>query len=217
MQFYVDSANVEEIRTAHGWGMVSGVTTNPSLVAKEKGETFHARIKEICDIVQGPVSAEVTATTKDAMIKEGKTLAAIDPHVVVKLPLTKDGLSACRYLTDEHGIHVNVTLIFNSNQALLAARAGATYVSPFIGRLDDIGEDGIGALRDVVQVLEVAELDAQVIAASIRHPQHVKEAALTGAHIGTMPFKVIEQLFAHPLTDKGLEKFLSDWSKMQGA
>ena len=215
MHFYVDSANVEEIRTAHSWGVVSGVTTNPSLVAKEKGEDFHARIKEICQIVQGPVSAEVLSIERDAMIDEGRTLAAIDGHVVVKLPMTHDGVAACHALSED-GIRVNVTLVFTPNQALLAARAGASYVSPFIGRLDDIGEDGIQVVRNVVEVLEVAGLDTQVIAASIRHPQHVTAAAMAGSHIGTMPFKVLEQLFHHPLTDQGLAKFLADWNKAKG-
>ncbi|MGG1698499.1 fructose-6-phosphate aldolase [Bacillus zhangzhouensis] len=212
MLFFVDTANIADIKEAHELGILAGVTTNPSLVAKEKDVSFHDRLREITDVVSGSVSAEVISLKADEMIEEGKELAAIAPNITVKVPMTTDGLKAVKALTDL-GIKTNVTLIFNSNQALLAARAGATYVSPFLGRLDDIGHNGLDLISEVRTIFDVHGLDTQIIAASIRHPQHVTEAAIRGAHIGTMPLKVIKQLTKHPLTDAGIEQFLADWNK----
>ncbi|AOZ89005.1 fructose-6-phosphate aldolase [Bacillus xiamenensis] len=212
MLFFVDTANIADIKEAHELGILAGVTTNPSLVAKEKDVSFHDRLREITDVVSGSVSAEVISLKAEEMIEEGKELAAIAPNITVKIPMTTDGLKAVKALTDL-GIKTNVTLIFNSNQALLAARAGATYVSPFLGRLDDIGHNGLDLISEVKTIFDVHGLDTQIIAASIRHPQHVTEAALRGAHIGTMPLKVIKQLTKHPLTDAGIEQFLADWNK----
>ncbi|MGG1242358.1 Transaldolase [Bacillus subtilis] len=212
MLFFVDTANIDEIREANELGILAGVTTNPSLVAKEANVSFHDRLREITDVVKGSVSAEVISLKAEEMIEEGKELAKIASNITVKIPMTSDGLKAVRALTDL-GIKTNVTLIFNANQALLAARAGATYVSPFLGRLDDIGHNGLDLISDVKQIFDIHGLDTQIIAASIRHPQHVTEAALRGAHIGTMPLKVIHALTKHPLTDKGIEQFLADWNK----
>ncbi|QHQ80386.1 fructose-6-phosphate aldolase [Bacillus subtilis] len=212
MLFFVDTANIDEIREANELGILAGVTTNPSLVAKEANVSFHDRLREITDVVKGSVSAEVISLKAEEMIEEGKELANIAPNITVKIPMTSDGLKAVRALTDL-GIKTNVTLIFNANQALLAARAGATYVSPFLGRLDDIGHNGLDLISEVKQIFDIHGLDTQIIAASIRHPQHVTEAALRGAHIGTMPLKVIHALTKHPLTDKGIEQFLADWNK----
>ncbi|MBR3207379.1 MAG: fructose-6-phosphate aldolase [Bacillus sp. (in: Bacteria)] len=212
MLFFVDTANIEDIKEAHELGILAGVTTNPSLVAKEKDVSFHDRLREITDVVSGSVSAEVISLKAEEMIEEGKELAAIAPNITVKIPMTTDGLRAVKALTDL-GIKTNVTLIFSANQALLAARAGATYVSPFLGRLDDIGQNGLDLISEVKTIFDVHGLDTQIIAASIRHPQHVTEAALRGAHIGTMPLKVIKQLTKHPLTDAGIEQFLADWNK----
>ncbi|AMA54223.1 MULTISPECIES: fructose-6-phosphate aldolase [Bacillus] len=212
MLFFVDTANIDEIREANELGILAGVTTNPSLVAKEANVSFHDRLREITDVVKGSVSAEVISLKAEEMIEEGKELAKIAPNITVKIPMTSDGLKAVRALTDL-GIKTNVTLIFNANQALLAARAGATYVSPFLGRLDDIGHNGLDLISDVKQIFDIHGLETQIIAASIRHPQHVTEAALRGAHIGTMPLKVIHALTKHPLTDKGIEQFLADWNK----
>ncbi|MCC9088226.1 MULTISPECIES: fructose-6-phosphate aldolase [Bacillus] len=212
MLFFVDTANIADIKEAHELGILAGVTTNPSLVAKEKDVSFHDRLREITDVVSGSVSAEVISLKAEEMIEEGKELAAIAPNITVKVPMTTDGLKAVKALTDL-GIKTNVTLIFNSNQALLAARAGATYVSPFLGRLDDIGHNGLDLISEVKTIFDVHGLDTQIIAASIRHPQHVTEAAIRGAHIGTMPLKVIKQLTKHPLTDAGIEQFLADWNK----
>ncbi|MHC1993039.1 fructose-6-phosphate aldolase [Bacillus safensis] len=213
MLFFVDTANIEDIKEAHELGILAGVTTNPSLVAKEKNVSFHDRLREITDVVSGSVSAEVISLKAEEMIEEGKELAAIAPNITVKIPMTTDGLKAVKALTDL-GIKTNVTLIFSANQALLAARAGATYVSPFLGRLDDIGQNGLDLIiSEVKTIFDVHGLDTQIIAASIRHPQHVTEAALRGAHIGTMPLKVIKQLTKHPLTDAGIEQFLADWNK----
>jgi len=212
MLFFVDTANIEDIKEAHELGILAGVTTNPSLVAKEKDVSFHDRLREITDVVSGSVSAEVISLKAEEMIEEGKELAAIAPNITVKIPMTTDGLKAVKALT-ELGIKTNVTLIFSANQALLAARAGATYVSPFLGRLDDIGQNGLDLISEVKTIFDVHGLDTQIIAASIRHPQHVTEAALRGAHIGTMPLKVIKQLTKHPLTDAGIEQFLADWNK----
>lgn len=212
MLFFVDTANIDEIREANELGILAGVTTNPSLVAKEANVSFHDRLREITDVVKGSVSAEVISLKAEEMIEEGKELAKIAPNITVKIPMTPDGLKAVRALTDL-GIKTNVTLIFNANQALLAARAGATYVSPFLGRLDDIGHNGLDLISDIRRFFDIHGLDTQIIAASIRHPQHVTEAALRGAHIGTMPLKVIHALTKHPLTDKGIEQFLADWNK----
>lgn len=197
MLFFVDTANIDEIREANELGILAGVTTNPSLVAKEANVSFHDRLREITDVVKGSVSAEVISLKAEEMIEEGKELAKIAPNITVKIPMTSDGLKAVRALTDL-GIKTNVTLIFNANQALLAARAGATYVSPFLGRLDDIGHNGLDLISDVKQIFDIHGLETQIIAASIRHPQHVTEAALRGAHIGTMPLKVIHALTKHP-------------------
>ncbi|PLR67842.1 MULTISPECIES: fructose-6-phosphate aldolase [Bacillaceae] len=210
MLFFIDTANVEEIKEAQSLGILSGVTTNPSLVAKEN-VSFHDRLKEITDIVSGSVSAEVISLKAEEMIEEGKELAEIASNITVKVPMTPDGLKAVKALTDL-GIKTNVTLIFNANQALLAARAGATYVSPFVGRLDDIGQNGMELISTISEMFDIHGIESQIIAASIRHPMHVTEAALHGAHIATIPFNVINQLCKHPLTDKGIEKFLADWN-----
>lgn len=215
MRLFIDSANLDEIREAASWGIISGVTTNPTLVAKE-GADFHQRVRDICQVVQAPVSAEVTATEAPAMVEQGKRLADLDENVVVKVPVTPEGLAACAALT-ALGIDVNVTLIFTANQALMSSLAGARYVSPFVGRLDDVGQDGIllvQTIRDVFDYSFSAEQRrAEIIAASIRHPVHVERAALAGSDIATCPFGVLKQLFRHPLTDQGLEKFLADWNK----
>lgn len=210
MRFFIDTANIDEIKQAEALGILSGVTTNPSLVAKE-GVSFHDRLREITSIVtEGSVSAEVIALDAPGMIEEGKELSAIAPNITVKVPMTLEGLKAVKAFT-ELKIKTNVTLIFNANQALLAARAGATYVSPFIGRLDDIGHDGIALIHQIAEIFDIHGIETQIIAASIRHPQHVIEAASHGADIATIPLKVIEQLVSHPLTDKGIETFLKDW------
>jgi len=211
MKFFLDTANLEEIKQGVKWGLVDGVTTNPSLVAKE-GVDFHTRIKEICAMVNGSVSAEVTATDFDGMMKEGRVLAKLHDNVTVKVPLIPDGIQACRALSSE-GIKVNVTLCFSPTQALLAAKSGATFISPFVGRLDDVSQDGMELVRQIVQIYKNYGFSTQVLAASLRHPQHIVESALAGAHVGTMPFGVLKQLFNHPLTDIGLKKFLADWEK----
>lgn len=214
MKFFIDTANFEEIKEAYAWGILSGVTTNPSLVAKEPGVNFHDRLKEIAELVDGSVSGEVISLDAEGMIKEGEELAAIHPNITVKLPMTPDGLKACKHFS-EKGIKTNVTLIFSANQALMAARAGATYVSPFLGRLDDIGHNGVELISTIADIFTIHDIKTEIIAASIRHPQHITDAALAGAHISTTPFKVLQQLFHHPLTDKGIEGFLADWSKRQ--
>ena len=216
MRFFIDTANVEDIRKANDMGIICGVTTNPSLIAKE-GRDFNQVIKEIASIVDGPISGEVKATTTDAegMIKEGREIAAIHPNMIVKIPMTTEGLKAVKVLTAE-GIKTNVTLIFSANQALLAARAGATYVSPFLGRLDDISVCGTDLIRDIVEMFEVAGIDTEIIAASVRHPMHVTECALAGADIATVPYKVLEQMTHHPLTDQGIEKFQKDYLAVFG-
>ncbi|MGZ4105916.1 MAG: fructose-6-phosphate aldolase [Tumebacillaceae bacterium] len=212
MKFFLDTANVNEIKQAAELGVIAGVTTNPSLVAKEGGD-FKAMIKEITTIVDGPISAEVISLDAKGMVEEGLELAKIHENVVIKLPMTLEGLKACHQFSQK-GIKTNVTLIFSANQALMAARAGATFVSPFLGRLDDISTDGMGLIEDIVQIFDVHGIETEIIAASIRHPIHVTQAALAGSHIGTMPMKVLESLVKHPLTDQGIEKFLADWSKM---
>ncbi len=212
MKFFVDTADIHDIRDLAATGLVDGVTTNPSLVAKT-GRNLIEVVREICMTVEGPVSAEVTATATQDMIAEARELAKIAHNVAIKVPLTWDGLKACRALTDE-GIMVNVTLCFSANQALLAAKAGATFVSPFIGRLDDVGEDGMALIRDIRAIYSnYAALRTQVLAASIRHPLHVTHAALAGADVATVPPGVLRLLVMHPLTDKGLAKFLADWAK----
>ena len=211
MKFFIDTANIEEIREAYALGILAGVTTNPSLVAKEKGVSFHDRLREITDLVKESVSAEVIALDHEGMMKEAEELAAIAPNITIKVPMTPDGLKTVAALSKK-GIKTNVTLIFSANQALLAARAGATYVSPFLGRLDDIGHNGLQLISDIADIFAIHDIQTEIIAASIRHPMHITEAALKGAHIATVPYKVILQLFNHPLTDKGIEAFLKDWS-----
>ncbi|RXZ01243.1 fructose-6-phosphate aldolase [Fictibacillus sp. S7] len=213
MKFFIDTANIDEIREAHDLGILSGVTTNPTLVARE-GVDFHSRIKEIAELVPGSVSAEVVSLNAEEMVAEGKELAAIAPNVTVKVPMTTEGLKAVKAFSDMN-IKTNVTLIFNANQALLAARAGATYVSPFLGRLDDIGQDGLKLITEISEIFAIHELPTQIIAASVRHPIHVTQAALGGAHIATIPLKVIKSLTNHPLTDQGIERFLSDWEAVK--
>ena len=215
MKFFIDTANFEEIKEAYAWGILSGVTTNPSLVAKEPGVNFHDRLREIAELVNGSVSGEVISLDAEGMIREGEELAAIHPNITVKLPMTPAGLQACKHFS-EKGIKTNVTLIFSANQALMAARAGATYVSPFLGRLDDIGHNGVELISTIAHIFRIHNIETEIIAASIRHPQHITEAALAGAHISTTPFNVLKQLFNHPLTDKGIEGFLADWSKREG-
>ncbi len=212
MKFFIDTANLNEIREAAELGLIDGVTTNPSLIAKEGGVDFKKHIAAICELVQGDVSAEVTSLDLEGMLREGREYARIAPNVVVKCPLTADGLKATRRLSDE-GTKVNVTLCFSAAQAILAAKAGAAYISPFIGRLDDIGQNGLELLAEIVEIYDNYSWKTEVLAASIRHPIHVVEAARMGADVATMPMKVIEQLMKHPLTDKGLDQFLADWKK----
>ncbi|EMC7690641.1 fructose-6-phosphate aldolase [Listeria monocytogenes] len=209
MRFFIDTANVEEIKKANRMGFISGVTTNPSLVAKE-GRNFNEVIQEITSIVDGPISGEVVSLEADEMIAEGRVIAKIHPNMVVKIPMTGEGLAAVKVLTEE-GIKTNVTLVFSATQALLAARAGATYVSPFLGRLDDIGDDGLVLIRDIADIFEIHGIPTEIISASVRHPIHVIECAKAGADIATVPFKVFEQMLKHPLTDSGIDKFLADW------
>lgn len=217
MKFFIDTANVDEIRKANDMGVICGVTTNPSLIAKE-GRVFEEVIAEIASIVDGPISGEVkaTTTTAEGMIAEGREIAKIHPNMIVKLPMTVEGLKACKALTAE-GIKTNVTLIFTANQALLAARAGATYVSPFLGRLDDISVRGIDLIKEIADIFAVAgDIDTQIIAASVRTTMHVTDCALAGAHIATVPYKVIEQMTHHPLTDAGIAKFVADYKAVFG-
>jgi len=209
MKFFLDTANVKEIQEAASWGLLDGVTTNPSLVAKE-GRIFKEMLVEICNIVDGPISAEVVSLEADAMVKEGKELAKIHKNIVVKVPLIAEGLKATKRLAAE-GIKVNVTLCFSPTQALLAAKAGAWCVSPFIGRLDDISSNGMELIRQILTIYRNYDYKTQVLVASVRHPQHVVEAALAGGHICTMPFSIFQQMVKHPLTDSGLKKFLADW------
>lgn len=214
MKFFLDTANLKEIREANSLGVLDGITTNPTLVAKEGGVDFREHIRAICEIVDGPVSAEVVSTEASAMIEEGRSLAEIHPNVVVKVPIIREGLKAIKALSSD-GIRINTTLIFSPSQALLAAKAGAAFVSPFVGRLDDISTGGMEVVRDIIEIFDQYEFDCEVLAASIRHPLHVVEAAKMGADIATMPFSVLEQLLKHPLTDIGLAKFLADWQKIQ--
>jgi len=212
VKIFLDTANLDELRRAAEWGIVDGVTTNPSLIAKE-GRPIEEQIAKICEIVDGDISAEVVSTAAAEMIPEGRKLAKIHKNVVVKLPLTRDGIKACSSLSKE-GIRINVTLIFTAAQALLAAKAGAYIASPFVGRLDDIGIDGMELIHQIVQVYDNYGFRTQILAASLRTPNHVIASAMAGAHIGTMPFKIVDQLFNHPLTDRGLEQFMKDWGKV---
>ncbi len=216
MKFFIDTANVEDIRKANDMGIICGVTTNPSLIAKE-GRVFEEVIAEIASIVDGPISGEVKATTVDAegMIAEGEAIAAIHQNMIVKLPMTAEGLKACKALTAK-GIKTNVTLIFTANQALLAARAGATYVSPFVGRLDDISERGVDLISEIAEIFSIAGIETEIIAASVRTTMHVTDCALAGADIATVPYKVLEQMIQHPLTNAGIEKFQADYKAVFG-
>ena len=209
MKLFIDTANVEEIKKANDMGVICGVTTNPSLIAKE-GRIFEDVVREITDIVDGPISAEVISLDSEGMIKEAVELAKIHKNIIIKLPMTAEGLKAVKVLSKEK-IKTNVTLVFSAGQALLAAKAGATYVSPFVGRLDDIGNNGMNIIKEIVEIFRNYEIDTEIIAASIRHPMHVIEAARLGCHIATIPYKVIMQLTKHPLTDKGIDQFLKDW------
>lgn len=211
MKFFLDTANLDELKAGARWGIIDGVTTNPSLIAKE-GTPMEEQIRKICDIIDGDISAEVVATDTEAMLPEGRKLAKIHKNVVVKVPVTRDGIRACSMFHKE-GIRVNVTLCFSAGQAILAAKAGATYISPFVGRVDDIGGNGMDLVRDIVHIYRNYGFPTQVLAASLRGAAHVIEAAKAGAHVGTLPYKVVDSLFNHPLTDKGLEQFLKDYAK----
>lgn len=214
MRLFIDTANIDEIREASELGVISGVTTNPSLIARE-GRNFRQVVQEICAIVDGPVSAEAISLKAAEMVPEAEDLAAIHKNVVVKIPMTAEGLKAVKVLKSK-GIRTNVTLVFSANQALLAARAGATYVSPFVGRLDDVGQDGLALVSEIAQIYAQHGIDTEIIAASIRHPLHVTEAAKLGADIATVPYKVLMQMTRHPLTDVGIERFLQDWETVKG-
>lgn len=213
MKLFIDTANIDEIKKAASMGIVCGVTTNPSLIAKE-GRDFHKTIQEIAEIVDGPISAEVISLQSDEMVKEAEVLAKLHKNVIVKIPMTDEGLKAVRILSAK-GIKTNVTLIFSAAQALLAAKAGASYVSPFVGRLDDIGLDGITLIQEIVDIFDnYIDIDTEIIAASIRNPIHITRAAALGCHIATVPFKILTQMLKHPLTDKGIQQFLADWEGM---
>jgi transaldolase len=209
MKLFIDSANIDEIKDINSWGVICGVTTNPSLIAKE-GRVFEEVVEEITNIVDGPISAEVISLKSEGMIEEGRELAKIHSNIIIKVPMTMEGLKAVKILKSE-GIKTNVTLIFSPTQALLAARAGATYVSPFVGRLDDIGSDGMYLVEDIVEIFQMHDISCEIIAASIRHPIHVTNSAKAGADIATIPYKVFMQMLNHPLTDSGIENFLKDW------
>jgi len=212
LKIFIDTANLEQIKEVSSWGILDGVTTNPSLVAKE-GCEFEARVKDICAVVDGPISAEAVSMKADGMIKEARELSKLHKNIIVKIPMTDEGLKAVKVLSRE-GIRTNVTLVFSPNQALLAAKAGATYVSPFVGRLDDISHDGMDLVRDIVKIFNNYGYKTQVIVASIRHPVHVTEAALAGAHVATVPYDVLKKMLRHNLTDEGIQKFLKDWEKV---
>lgn len=212
MKIFLDTANLEQIKEANSWGILDGVTTNPTLVAKE-GCDFRRRIEDICQVVDGPISAEAVSMDSEGMIREARDLSKMHKNVVVKIPMTAEGLKAVKVLSGE-GIKTNVTLVFSPNQALLAAKAGATYVSPFVGRLDDISHNGMDIVRDIITILKNYGFKTQVIVASIRHPVHVTEAALAGAHIATVPYDVLKKMVKHNLTDEGIKKFLADWEKV---
>ncbi len=213
MKFFIDTANIDEIREANSWGVIDGVTTNPSLIAKE-GRDFVEVIKEITSIVDGPISAEVVSEDSEGMIKEARPLSKLHKNIVIKIPMTVEGMKAVKVLSAE-GIKTNVTLVFSPVQALIAAKAGATYVSPFVGRLDDISHYGMDLVQNILEIFDNYGYSTEIIAASIRHPIHVLESALAGCHIATIPFSILKKLFNHPLTDKGIEKFLSDWEKLK--
>jgi len=215
MKFFIDTASLKEIREAASFGILDGVTTNPSLVAKEGNVDFREHIRTICEIVNGPVSAEVVGQDFESMLKEGRENARIHPNVYVKVPCTVDGLKACHALSSE-GVHVNVTLVFSAPQAMMAAKAGASFVSPFVGRLDDIGTDGMELIQELVEIFDNYDFDTEILVASIRNPLHLIESARMGADIATMPFSVISQMIKHPLTDIGNKKFLEDWNTVQG-
>jgi len=212
MKIFIDTANLDQIREANSWGILDGVTTNPSLVAKE-GCEFEKRVKDICEIVDGPISAEAVSMDSEGMIKEARRLSKMHKNVIVKIPMTAEGLKAVKVLSKD-GVKTNVTLVFSPNQALLAAKAGATYVSPFVGRLDDISHNGMDLVRDIVTIYRNYGFKTQVIAASIRHPVHVTEAALAGVHVATVPFDILKKMLKHNLTDEGIHKFLKDWEKV---
>jgi len=212
MKIFIDTANLEQIKEANSWGILDGVTTNPTLVAKE-GCEFEKRVKDICEIVDGPISAEAVSMDSEGMIKEARQLSKIHKNVIVKIPMTAEGLKAVKVLSKE-GVKTNVTLVFSPNQALLAAKAGATYVSPFVGRLDDISHNGMDLVRDIVTIYRNYGFKTQVIAASMRHPVHVTEAALAGAHVATVPYDILKKMLKHNLTDEGIQKFLKDWEKV---
>ncbi len=215
MKIFLDTANLDEIRQGVEWGIVDGVTTNPTLIAREKAD-FEERVKEICELVKGPVSAEVVATNAEGMVKEARHLSSLSEYIVVKIPMTYEGIKAVKILSAE-GIKTNVTLVFSVTQAILAAKAGATYVSPFIGRIDDVSSDGLKLVDEIVQVYNNYAFETEIIAASIRHPMHVVEVAMMGVDIVTMPFAVLKKLFFHPLTDIGIERFLKDWETYRGS
>jgi len=212
VKIFIDTANLDHIREVNSWGILDGVTTNPTLVSKE-GKTFEELIREICSIVDGPISAEAISTDAEGMVREARELSKIHSNIVVKIPMTSEGLKAVKVLSAEK-IRTNVTLVFSANQALLAAKAGATYVSPFVGRLDDIGHDGMALVEEIVDILLNYGMDTQVIAASIRHPLHVKDAAMIGAHVATIPYDVLKKMLRHNLTDDGIARFLKDWEKV---
>jgi transaldolase len=212
MKIFLDTANINDIKKGVAWGIVDGVTTNPTLISREGFKDYKSALKDICDIVKGPISAEVISTDSEGMIKEGKNLSKIDENIVIKIPATFEGLKAVKQLTNEN-IKTNVTLIFSPSQALLAAKAGATYVSPFVGRLDDISSNGMELVEKIVAIFDNYLIDTKVIVASIRHPLHFVESALIGAEVATVPFPVLEKLMKHPLTDIGIERFLNDWKK----
>ena len=216
MKIFLDTADIEEIRTVAKWGVLDGVTTNPTLFAKTSGRSYEDVLKEICTITSGPVSAEVVAEDVDGMLSEGRAFAKIAPNIVVKVPMSEEGLEAMNRFAEE-GIKTNCTLIFTANQGLLAAKAGASLLSPFVGRLDDINQDGMIVIRELAEIVAIHELDTEVLAASIRNPLHMTQAALAGAHVSTVPFKVLQQMVHHPLTDKGIVQFRSDWDKARQA
>lgn len=211
MKFFIDTANIDEIKEVHSWGVIDGVTTNPTLVAKE-GRDFKQVVQEICSIVDGPVSAEVVSLKADEMVEEARDIASWAPNVVIKVPMTDEGLKAT-YRLKQESIKVNMTLIFSPSQALMAAKAGAAFVSPFIGRLDDISHEGMDLVADIAQIFDIYGIETEIIAASVRGPRHVVEAAKAGAHIATIPYKAFQQMLKHPLTDIGIERFLSDWEQ----
>jgi transaldolase len=215
MKIFLDTADIDEIRTAARWGILDGVTTNPTLYAKVGG-SYEEILQEVCRITSGPVSAEVVAEDVEGMLREGRTFAKLAPNIVVKVPMSEEGLEAMSRFAEE-GIKTNCTLIFTANQGLLAAKAGASIVSPFVGRLDDINQDGMIVIRELAEIFAIHEIDAEILSASIRHPLHVTQSALAGAHIATLPFKVLQQMVHHPLTDKGITQFRSDWEKARKA